>query len=75
VANSIVQLAQLFKLETVAEGVETDIQDDNIRSLGVDHIQGFLYSKPVSIDDLPTSISVIESALHQNGESNQQNAA
>jgi len=60
VANSIVQLAKLFDLETVAEGIETDKQDLKIRSLGVHHIQGFFYSKPVSACDLPGAIQQIE---------------
>ena len=56
VANSIVQLAKLFNLETVAEGVETVDQDEKIRSLGVHHIQGYLYSRPVSAKELPAVI-------------------
>ena len=56
VANSIVQLAKLFNLETVAEGVETVDQDLKTRSLGVHHIQGYLYSKPVSAKELPAVI-------------------
>ena len=56
VANSIVQLAKLFNLETVAEGVETVDQDEKIRSLGVHHIQGYFYSRPVSAKELPAVI-------------------
>jgi len=39
VANSIVQMAALFNLDTVAEGVETLEQELMVRSLGVHHIQ------------------------------------
>ncbi len=60
VANSIVQLARLFNLQTVAEGVETDDQNQSIRSLGVHHIQGYLYSKPVSANELVATIKQIE---------------
>ncbi|MFK8081386.1 MAG: putative bifunctional diguanylate cyclase/phosphodiesterase [Granulosicoccus sp.] len=60
VANSIVQLAKLFDLDTVAEGVETTDQDLKIRSLGVHHIQGFLYSKPVPAPDLSSVLQQIE---------------
>ena len=59
VANSIVQLAKLFNLETVAEGVETDDQEYKIKSLGVHHIQGYLYSRPVTADELPAAIQNI----------------
>ncbi len=61
VANSIVQLAKLFNLQTVAEGVETEDQNQNIRSLGVHHIQGYFYSKPVPASDLSATIKKIES--------------
>ena len=61
VANSIVQLAKLFNLQTVAEGVETDDQNQKIKSLGVHHIQGYLYSKPVTASELPATIQKIES--------------
>ncbi len=59
VANLIVQLAALFNLETVAEGVETIEQEAQIRALGVNHIQGYLYSKPVSAAELPDVIVAI----------------
>ena len=61
VANSIVQLAKLFNLQTVAEGVETEDQNQKIKSLGVHHIQGYLYSRPVDACDLPATIRKIES--------------
>ena len=69
VANSIVQLAKLFNLETVAEGVETEDQDRKIRSLGVHHIQGYLYSRPVTAKELPAVIDhlgVQEKEQHTN---------
>lgn len=60
VANSIVQLAALFNLETVAEGAETLEQEMKVRSLGVHHIQGYLYSKPVLVTELPAVILLID---------------
>lgn len=59
VANSIVQLASLFNLETVAEGIETIEQELQIRSLGVHYIQGYRYSKPVDAAELPATIAAI----------------
>lgn len=60
VANSIVQLAHSLGLETVAEGVETPEQDQNVRALGVNHIQGFLYSKPVPREALVQVVQDLE---------------
>lgn len=61
VANSIVQLAVLFGLTTVAEGVENEAQRREVSNLGIDLIQGYLFSKPVSMEDLPATIREIES--------------
>ena len=67
VADSIVQLARLFNLETVAEGVETDSQDAKIRALGVDQIQGFRYSKPVPAQLLPDIVKEINRCSYGDG--------
>jgi EAL domain-containing protein (putative c-di-GMP-specific phosphodiesterase class I) len=46
----IINLAQALKLNTVAEGVETEEQLRQLRSLGCDEIQGYLFGKPVPIE-------------------------
>lgn len=61
VANSIVKLAVLFEMTTVAEGVENEAQRREVENLGIDLIQGYFYSKPVSIEELPDVIRNIES--------------
>ena len=58
--NSIVQLGALFKLKTVAEGIETDVQLERMSQLGVDQIQGFYYSRPVPLDELPAVVTEID---------------
>ena len=65
VANSIVQLAVLFDLTTVAEGVENEAQRREVAKLGIDLIQGYFYSKPVSLQELPNAIRSIESVQHE----------
>lgn len=40
-------LAKMMRLQTVAEGVETEEQVERITSLGGDYIQGYYYSKPL----------------------------
>ncbi|CAM3742600.1 EAL domain-containing protein [Vibrio aquimaris] len=52
VVNAIVQLAQKLKLKVVVEGVETLDEYIALRDLGVDCIQGYFFSKPLSIDEL-----------------------
>lgn len=66
VASTIVTLADTFELETVAEGVETDAQLHKVRELGCNYIQGYYYSKPVPLSELPEVIdSINQSASPQ----------
>lgn len=46
--NYAIHLARLLNLKTVAEGVETKEQRKWMDDLGVDYIQGYYYSKPLS---------------------------
>lgn len=41
------KLAKILNMETVQEGVETKEQMEHITSLGCDHVQGFLFSRPL----------------------------
>lgn len=49
--ESVVHLAQKLKLSSVAEGVETDEQMGFLRELGVDQIQGHIFSKALNEND------------------------
>jgi len=46
----IINLAHALKLNVVAEGVATEEQLRQLRLLGCDEMQGFLYGKPVPVD-------------------------
>jgi len=46
----IVNLAHALKLNTVAEGVETDEQLRHLRLLNCDEMQGFLFGAPVPVE-------------------------
>ena len=50
IVKAIMQLAQSLRLEVIAEGVESEEQLCSLRQLGCDHIQGFLFSKPLDAD-------------------------
>jgi len=45
--TSLINFFQNQGLKTVVEGVETDIQDQMVRSTGADFIQGFRYQRPL----------------------------
>jgi diguanylate cyclase (GGDEF)-like protein len=46
----IINLAHALKLNTVAEGVETEEQLRQLRLLGCDEMQGYLFGKPVPVE-------------------------
>ena len=48
IVDAVVKLAQALGLKVVAEGVETEEQQDILRSLGCNELQGFLFAKPMS---------------------------
>ncbi|AWB68613.1 hypothetical protein C2869_20405 [Saccharobesus litoralis] len=52
IVNSIIGLAKGMNLQLVAEGVEVSPQLEWLRQNGVDYFQGYLFSKPLAIDDL-----------------------
>ncbi len=49
---AIVALAEALDMETTAEGIETLDQLELIRTLNVSHVQGFVYSRAVTNDEL-----------------------
>lgn len=58
IVKAIIDLAKNFELEVIAEGVETQAQADFLVEQGCSLAQGYLYSPPLSPEDL---IAFIES--------------
>jgi diguanylate cyclase (GGDEF)-like protein/PAS domain S-box-containing protein len=44
--DAVVGLGQALKMQTVAEGIETDGQWAMLRRIGIDHGQGYLFGRP-----------------------------
>jgi EAL domain-containing protein (putative c-di-GMP-specific phosphodiesterase class I) len=51
IVRAIVTLAQQLGLKVVAEGVETDNELEVLRRLGCDMVQGYLFSKPLTVEN------------------------
>ena len=49
IVNTIVQMAQVLGMRTVAEGVETEQDLGAIRTIGCDEVQGYLVSRPLPL--------------------------
>lgn len=52
ITSAVVALAQRLRLNVVAEGVETEGQAEELRRLGCEEAQGFLYSRAIPPEDL-----------------------
>lgn len=52
IVQAVVRLARTMKLKVVAEGVETQEQLAALRAYGCDMVQGYLFSKPVPIEEI-----------------------
>ncbi len=50
IVQAIVTMAHALNLRVVAEGVETEAQRDVLAALGCDDIQGYVFSRPVTVD-------------------------
>jgi len=49
-ARAIVQIGETLSLRTVAEGIESEEQAAELRSLGCGEGQGFFYARPMDAD-------------------------
>ncbi|MEU4159482.1 bifunctional diguanylate cyclase/phosphodiesterase [Actinoplanes sp. NPDC026670] len=48
IAEAVIRLAQILRLTTVAEGIETEGQASELLALGSERGQGYLFSRPVA---------------------------
>lgn len=51
IVDTVITMAKAMKLKVVAEGVETDIQTNYLRSKSCDLIQGYYFYKPLTLTD------------------------
>ncbi len=50
--STIISLAHSLRLKVVAEGVDSEDQAKHLRILGCDEMQGYLFSKPLPLEEL-----------------------
>ena len=51
ILKNTIEMVKMLNMEIVAEGAETPEQVEKLREMGVDFVQGYYYSKPISRDD------------------------
>ncbi|MEO5359023.1 MAG: EAL domain-containing protein [Nitrospirota bacterium] len=66
IATAIIAMSHSLKLKVIAEGVETNGQLDFLCALGCDEAQGYLFSRPLSVEDIEVYITNKEIKLGAN---------
>ncbi len=51
IVSATISIAEALQFDVVAEGVETELQANELRRLGAAHGQGFLFGRPMPVDD------------------------
>ncbi len=67
IIKSVVSLAESLGMDTTAEGAETMDELELIRSLGCSHIQGYIFSKPLSAAEIEYELGGIDNIVQVNG--------
>ena len=52
IVRTLVDLCHSLRIDCVIEGIETDIQKDQLHKMEVDKFQGYLFSKPIPTDEV-----------------------
>jgi EAL domain-containing protein (putative c-di-GMP-specific phosphodiesterase class I) len=58
IVNAIVSLAKGLRLTLIAEGVENEAQLEELRKLGCEYGQGYLFGRPLAAADLEAVLSL-----------------
>jgi diguanylate cyclase (GGDEF)-like protein/PAS domain S-box-containing protein len=67
IIKSIVSLAEGLAMETTAEGIEAHDELEMMRTLGVGQIQGYIYSKPVRMEQVAEAMESGEWIIEPSG--------
>jgi diguanylate cyclase (GGDEF)-like protein len=63
IVAAVLAMAHALGLEVVAEGVETEVQRDHLRALGCDSAQGYLYARPLPVEQALALIAGVPSKV------------
>jgi EAL domain-containing protein (putative c-di-GMP-specific phosphodiesterase class I) len=58
IVSTIIAMAKSLNMEVIAEGVETQAQRDFLYEHGCHMYQGYLFSKPVPLDEFEALLSL-----------------
>ncbi|HEY0563005.1 MAG TPA: EAL domain-containing protein [Methylophilus sp.] len=64
IVRTIITMAASLDMHVIAEGVETAEQRDYLLDNGCNHFQGYLYNKPVPIEEFEAYLNAARELLH-----------
>lgn len=64
IVATIIDIAHSMNMKVVAEGIETQDQQQLLTSLGCGYLQGFLFARALPAKEIPQLLAQIESAKH-----------
>jgi diguanylate cyclase (GGDEF)-like protein/hemerythrin-like metal-binding protein len=64
IVRTIIAMAQSLNLDVIAEGVETDEQQEILQRIGCNHYQGYVFGKPVPIEQFDEIIKLNGATFH-----------
>jgi diguanylate cyclase (GGDEF)-like protein len=62
IVQAMIQIARSFNIRTIAEGVEDRTQAEQLKIMGCDEVQGYLYSRPLPATELTQWLTAVASA-------------
>ena len=60
IAESIIDLSKKLGFDTIAEGVEQEVQYSLLKNIGCENIQGFYLGKPMKFEEIDELLSKID---------------
>jgi EAL domain-containing protein (putative c-di-GMP-specific phosphodiesterase class I) len=64
-SEAIIMMAHKLELNVIAEGVETEQQKQMLIDAGCDYVQGYLYSRPVPVDEFEALLKQQQTGSYQ----------
>jgi len=61
--KGMIELSHALDLSVIAEGAETEDEVKVLRAMGAEHVQGYVYSKPVAAAEIPAIVRSIKTAF------------
>ena len=65
ICSAMIAMARELGITVIAEGVESRLQVEFLRERGCDAVQGFLYTEPLSVDNVATFLQACNEVLDE----------